>query len=47
MSPNLTLANLPARVELNLEIGITLWQLLECMEPHVIGMNRLVGTYER
>lgn len=33
--------------ELNLEIGITLWQLLECIEPHVIGMNRLVGTCER
>lgn len=33
--------------ELNLEPGLTLWQLLERIEPHVIGMNRLVGTYER
>lgn len=27
--------------------GLTLWKLLEKIEPHVIGMNRLVGTYER
>ncbi len=27
--------------------GLTLWQLLERIEPHVIGMNRLVGTYQR
>lgn len=33
--------------ELNLESGLTLWQLLERIEPHVIGMNRLVGTYQR
>lgn len=33
--------------ELNLEPGLSLWQLLEKVEPHVIGMNRLVGTYER
>lgn len=33
--------------ELNLEPGLTLWQLLAKVEPHVIGMNRLVGTYER
>lgn len=33
--------------ELNLEPGLTLWQLLERIEPHVIGMNRLVGTYQR
>jgi len=33
--------------ELNLEPGLTLTQLLERIEPHVIGMNRLVGTYER
>ncbi len=26
---------------------LTLWQLLEKIEPHVIGMNRLVGTYSR
>jgi Raf kinase inhibitor-like YbhB/YbcL family protein len=30
-----------------LEAGLTLWQLLEKLEPHIIGMNRLVGTYER
>jgi Raf kinase inhibitor-like YbhB/YbcL family protein len=33
--------------ELNLESGLTLWQLLERIEPNVIGMNRLVGTYQR
>jgi len=33
--------------DLNLEPGITLWQLLERIDPHVIGMNRLVGTYKR
>lgn len=27
--------------------GLTLWQLLEKVEPDVIGMNRLVGTYQR
>ncbi len=27
--------------------GLTLWQLLERVEANVIGMNRLVGTYER
>jgi Raf kinase inhibitor-like YbhB/YbcL family protein len=27
--------------------GLTLWQLLERIEPHVVAMNRLVGTYER
>lgn len=32
---------------LDLEEGLTLWELLERIEPHVIGMNRLVGTYER
>jgi hypothetical protein len=30
-----------------LEPGLTLWQLLEKIEPDVIAMNRLVGTYER
>lgn len=33
--------------ELNLEPGLTLWQLLEKIEPHTLGMNRLVGTYSR
>ncbi|MDZ7811482.1 MAG: YbhB/YbcL family Raf kinase inhibitor-like protein [Arhodomonas sp.] len=27
--------------------GLTMWQLLERIEPHVIAMNRLMGTYER
>ncbi|MBT5202024.1 MAG: YbhB/YbcL family Raf kinase inhibitor-like protein [Gammaproteobacteria bacterium] len=30
-----------------IEAGLTLWQLLERIEPSVIGMNRLVGTYQR
>lgn len=33
--------------ELNLDAGLTLWELLEKVEPHVIGMNRLIGTYQR
>ena len=33
--------------ELDLEPGLTLWQFLEKAEPHVIAMNRLVGTYRR
>jgi Raf kinase inhibitor-like YbhB/YbcL family protein len=33
--------------DLGLEPGLTLWQLLERIEPHEIGMNRLVRTYER
>lgn len=32
---------------LDLEPGLTLWQLLEKIEPHLLGMNRLVGTYQR
>jgi Raf kinase inhibitor-like YbhB/YbcL family protein len=27
--------------------GLDLWQLLEEIEPNLIGMNRLVGTYAR
>jgi Raf kinase inhibitor-like YbhB/YbcL family protein len=27
--------------------GLSLWQLLEKIEPDVIAMNRLVGTYQR
>lgn len=30
-----------------LEPGLNLWQLLEKLEPHIIGMNRLVGRYKR
>ena len=33
--------------ELELEAGLGLWELLERVEPHVVGMNRLVGTYQR
>ena len=33
--------------ELGLEAGLGLWELLERIEPHVVGMNRLVGTYQR
>ena len=31
--------------EPGLRAGLTLWQLLELVEPTVLGMNRLVGTY--
>lgn len=30
-----------------LDAGLTLWELLASIEPHVIGMNRLMGTYSR
>jgi Raf kinase inhibitor-like YbhB/YbcL family protein len=33
--------------ELKLTSGLSYTQLLELIEPHVIGMNRLVGTYQR
>lgn len=33
--------------ELDLEPGLTLPQLLERVQPHVLGMNRLIGSYER
>lgn len=33
--------------ELDLPAGLTLWELLEKIEPNVVGMNRLVGTYQR
>ncbi len=33
--------------DLKLPGGLTLWQLLERIEPHAIGMSRLAGTYER
>jgi Raf kinase inhibitor-like YbhB/YbcL family protein len=33
--------------ELDLEPGLTLWQFFERAEPHILGMNRIVGTYER
>ena len=33
--------------EPDLPAGLEMWQLLNKIEPHVIGMNRLVGTYIR
>ena len=33
--------------ELNIEEGLTMTQLLARVEPHVMGMNRLLGTYRR
>lgn len=32
---------------LNLAEGLSLGELLEKIEPHLLGMNRLVGTYQR
>jgi len=32
---------------LDLEAGLTLWQLLKRVESSLIGMNRLIGTFER
>lgn len=31
----------------DLPADLTLWQLLERVEPHVVAMNRLVGTYSQ
>lgn len=33
--------------DMKLEEGLTLWELLAKIEPKLIGMNRLVGSYER
>ena len=33
--------------DLGLEAGLNMWDLLTRIEPHVLGMNRLVGTYRR
>jgi Raf kinase inhibitor-like YbhB/YbcL family protein len=33
--------------EPNLDAGLSMWELLENIEPNVIGANRLVGTYSR
>jgi Raf kinase inhibitor-like YbhB/YbcL family protein len=33
--------------EVNLPAGLTLWEMLAKIEKHVIGMSRLVGTYQR
>lgn len=31
----------------DLPAGLSLWEFLEKTEPNIIGMNRLIGTYER
>lgn len=33
--------------DLDLEPGLGMWDLFERIESHVVGMNRLVGTYRR
>ncbi|MBO6938045.1 MAG: YbhB/YbcL family Raf kinase inhibitor-like protein [Deltaproteobacteria bacterium] len=33
--------------ELKLDAGLTLWEFLDKSEPNLIGMNRLIGTYQR
>lgn len=33
--------------QLDLPAGLTLEQFLGKVEPHLLGMNRLIGTYER
>jgi hypothetical protein len=33
--------------EPDLPADLTMWELLEKVEPNVLGMNRLVGTYRR
>ena len=33
--------------EPDLPAGLSMWELLDRIEPNVIGMNRLVGTYVR
>ncbi len=33
--------------ETDLESGLTLRQLIDAIEPHCLGMNRLIGTYKR
>lgn len=30
-----------------LDAGLSLWELLAKVEPNLIGMNRLIGTYKR
>jgi Raf kinase inhibitor-like YbhB/YbcL family protein len=38
---------LALNAELNLPAGLTMWELLEKVEPNVIGANRLMGTFQR
>ncbi len=33
--------------ELDLKPGLEMWEFLKEAEPHVVGMNRIIGTYER
>ena len=33
--------------ELDLSAGLSMLELFERIEPHCIGMNRLIGTYQR
>jgi phosphatidylethanolamine-binding protein (PEBP) family uncharacterized protein len=33
--------------EVSLPAGLSLWELFETIEPHVIGTSRLMGTCER
>jgi Raf kinase inhibitor-like YbhB/YbcL family protein len=33
--------------EPDLSSGLSMWELLDKIEPHVIGMNRLMGSYSR
>lgn len=33
--------------QVEIEPGLTMWQLLDRVEPNLIGINRLVGTYQR
>ena len=38
---------LALKEEVELEAGMTMWELLAKIEPQLIGMNRLVGKYKR
>ena len=38
---------LALKEQVDLDAGLTMWQLLESIEPGLIGMNRLEGTYQR
>ncbi|MCK5836913.1 MAG: YbhB/YbcL family Raf kinase inhibitor-like protein [Desulfobacula sp.] len=44
---NYYLRVLALKEPVELEAGLTLWQLLKKIEPQLIGMNRLVGRYKR
>lgn len=38
---------LALKEQVELKPGLSLWSLLEKIEPHLLGMNRLVGCYKR